>query len=155
MSQENAERGTRIALRPLSERAGDRRALDDRVFVRFPALYRRMADALMRLSPRSRLRRLMLARAVGQAYAAGNRRDFDRLLIGIDPAEYEYRPASDLMPPDLDPVFTVLTATSSCGDTGSMHSPTSAGTPRRFSTWEKGLWSRPSSADTAREAAWP
>jgi SnoaL-like domain len=105
MSQENAERGTRIALRPLSERAGDRRALDDRVFVRFPALYRRMADALMRLSPRSRLRRLMLARAVGQAYAAGNRRDFDRLLIGVDPAEYEYRPASDLMPPDLDPVF--------------------------------------------------
>jgi hypothetical protein len=89
----------------MNDKAGDRRALDDRLFVHFPALYRWMSDALMRLSPRSRLRRVMLARAVGRAYAAGNRRDFDRLLIGIRSSEYEYRPASDLMPPDLDPVF--------------------------------------------------
>ena len=41
MSQENVEivRGARIALPPLSERASQRRALDERLFVRFPALF--------------------------------------------------------------------------------------------------------------------
>jgi hypothetical protein len=45
MSQENVEvlRGTRIALRPLSERAARRRTPDEQFFVRFPALYRRQA----------------------------------------------------------------------------------------------------------------
>jgi ketosteroid isomerase-like protein len=107
MSQENVEivRLARIALPPPSERASRRRSLDERLFVRFPALYRLVAAAFMRLPPRSRLRRLMVIRRVSQAYAAGNRRDFDVLLVGIDPGGYEYRPSPDLMPPDLDSAF--------------------------------------------------
>ena len=106
MSQENVEvlRGVRIALPPLSERASRHRSLDERLFVRCPALYRLLADASMRLSPRSRLRRLMLARSVGRAYAAGNRRDFEVLLVGHDP-EHEYRPSGELMPPDVEAVL--------------------------------------------------
>jgi hypothetical protein len=73
--------------------------------VRFPALFRRLTDAGMRLPPRSRLRRLLVARGIQQAYAAGNRRDFDALLAGMDPESYEYRPSADLMPPDLESVF--------------------------------------------------
>jgi hypothetical protein len=106
MSQENVEivRGARIALPPLSERASQHRTLDERLFVRFPALYRLLADALMRLPPRSRLRRLMLARLVGRAYAAANRQDFELVLTGLDP-EFEYRPRAGLIAPDQDAVF--------------------------------------------------
>jgi ketosteroid isomerase-like protein len=106
MSQENVEvlRGVRFALPPLGERASQRRSLDERLILRFPALYRLLAAAFMRLPTRSRLRRLMLARRVGQAYAAANRRDFDLVLIGWDPGS-QYRPSADLMPPDVEPVF--------------------------------------------------
>jgi ketosteroid isomerase-like protein len=106
MSQENVKivRGARIALPPVSERAGRRRSLDEHLFVRFPGLYRLFADAFTRLPPRSRLRRLMVARRVSRAYAAANRRDFDLVLVGWDP-ESEYRPSGDLMPPDLETVF--------------------------------------------------
>jgi ketosteroid isomerase-like protein len=107
MSEENVEivRGTPIVLPPLSERASQRRTLDERLYVRFPALYRRLAVALMRL-PRSRLRRLILARFLRLAYAAPNRRDFDLVLTGLGPeTEYEYRPSADLIAPDQDPVF--------------------------------------------------
>jgi hypothetical protein len=50
MSQENVDalRGARVALRPLRERAARRRTLDERFFVRFPALYRRQAGAFWR-----------------------------------------------------------------------------------------------------------
>jgi hypothetical protein len=107
MSRESVEvvRGARIALPPLGERASQRRTLDQRLFVRSPAFYRLLAGAFMRLPPRSRLRRLIVARRVWQAYAAGNRRDFDVLLLGIDPGGYEYHPSPDLMPPDLETVF--------------------------------------------------
>jgi ketosteroid isomerase-like protein len=87
MSQENVEmrRGVRIALRPLSEKASQRRSLDEHLFVRFPAAYRRLADAWMRLPPRSRLRRVMLTRLVQRGNAAMNRRDFALVLVGFDP----------------------------------------------------------------------
>jgi ketosteroid isomerase-like protein len=106
MSQQNVEtvRGARIALPPLSERASRRRSLDERLVVRLPALYRLLAGAFMRLPPRSRLRRLMLARRAQRAYAAANRRDFDLVLVGWDPGS-EYRPSADLLPPDLEAVF--------------------------------------------------
>src|ERR671915_562539 len=106
MSHENVAIApkARIALPPLSERASLRRSLDQRLFVRFPALYRLLADAFMRLPPRSRLRRLMLARSVGLAYAAANRRDFDVVLVGWA-AGSEYHPSGELMPPDLERVF--------------------------------------------------
>src|ERR687897_1763990 len=106
MSQENVEivRGARIALPPHSERASRRRTLGERLFVRFPAFSRLLADAFMRLPTRSRLRRLMVARFVSRAYAAANRRDFDLVLVGWDPGS-EYHPSGDLMPPDLETVF--------------------------------------------------
>jgi ketosteroid isomerase-like protein len=97
-------RGARIELPPLSEGASRHRTLDERLRVRFPGLFRLLADALMRLPPRSRLRRLMLARAVGRVYAAANRRDFDLVLAGWDPRS-EYRPSGELMPPDLEAAF--------------------------------------------------
>jgi ketosteroid isomerase-like protein len=105
MSRENVEsvRGVRIAL-SLSEKAGQRRSLDERLFVRFPALFRLLAGAFMRLPPRSRLRRSMVTRRVWQAYAAANRRDFDAVLVGWDRGS-EYLPSGDLMPPDLEAVF--------------------------------------------------
>lgn len=106
MSQETLEiaRAARITLPPHSERASQRRSLDERLFIRFPGLYRLLAGAFMRLPPRSRLRRLMVARRVWRAYAAANRRDFDSVLVGWDPGS-EYRPSGDLMPPDLETVF--------------------------------------------------
>jgi ketosteroid isomerase-like protein len=97
-------RGTRIALAPLDQRASQRRTLDDRLSARFPALYRRLADALLRLPRGSRLRRLIVARRIQRAYAAANRRDFDLVLMGWD-AESEYRPSRELLPPDVEPVF--------------------------------------------------
>ena len=106
MSRDHVEtlRGARIALPPLGRRASERRSVDQRLYLRFPALYRLLADAFMRLPPRSRLRRLMLARSVGLAYAAANRRDFDVVLVGWA-AGSEYHPSGELMPPDLERVF--------------------------------------------------
>jgi len=106
MSHENVEvvRAVRIALDPLSERASLRRTLDERLSVRSPGVYRLLADAFTRLRPRSRLRRLLIARRVRHAYAAANRRDFELVLTGWDPRS-EYRPSADLTPPDVEPVF--------------------------------------------------
>jgi ketosteroid isomerase-like protein len=106
MSRKDVEvvRGTRSALPRLGERASQRRSLDDRLYVRFPALYRLLADAFSRLPSRSRLRRSIAARRVQRAYAAANRRDFDLVLVGWDSAS-EYRPSADLLPPDVEPVF--------------------------------------------------
>ena len=78
--------------------------LDDRLAVRFPVAYLLVAESLLQLAPRSRLRRLLLARRIQQAYAAANRRDFDLVLAGWDPGS-EYRPSEDLTPPDVEPVF--------------------------------------------------
>jgi hypothetical protein len=94
MSQENVEglRGVRYRVSLPSERAGQRRTLDERFFVRFPAAYRLVADRWARLPLRSRLRRLVLARLAARTLAAVNRRDFDVLFLAIDPG-IEYRPA--------------------------------------------------------------
>ena len=97
--------GTRIAFQPLSERASGRRTLGEHLVVRFPALFHALGAAFMRLPPRSRLRRLMVARAIGRSYAAANRRDFDLVLTASNSAIYEYHPSVDLLPPDLESVF--------------------------------------------------
>jgi ketosteroid isomerase-like protein len=104
MSRQNAEMAgaARIPVPPI--RPSQSRSLDQRLFVRLPGLYRLLADGFMRLPQRSRLRRLMLARLIGRAYAAANRRDFDAVLVGWDPGS-EYRPSGELMPPDLEAAF--------------------------------------------------
>jgi ketosteroid isomerase-like protein len=104
MSQENVVRGVRYRISLPSGRASQRRTLDERIFVRFPALYRLLADRLMRLPPGSRLRRLILARIAGRVGAAVNRRDFDALFLALDPG-IEYRPVRGRLPPGMDAVF--------------------------------------------------
>jgi hypothetical protein len=105
MSQGNVEsaRGVRYRVSLPSETASQRRSLDERLFVRFPSLYRLLAGALMRLPPQSRLRRLMLTRITGRAGAAVNRRDFAVLFLALDPG-IEYLPADDQLPPGMDAV---------------------------------------------------
>jgi ketosteroid isomerase-like protein len=105
MSQENVEvvRGVRYRMSLPSGRASQGRTLDERFFARFPAAYRLLADRLMRLPPRSRLRRLMLTRIAERAGAAVNRRDFDVLFLALDPG-IEYHPAGDQRPPGMDEV---------------------------------------------------
>ena len=100
----NTMRGVRITLRSSGGSTSQRRAFEERLAVRFPALAHALAGASTHLSPRSRLRRLVLARRVQQTYAAANRRDYDSVLTGWAP-DSEYRPSRDLMPPDLDAVF--------------------------------------------------
>jgi ketosteroid isomerase-like protein len=96
--------GTRTAVPALADRVRQGRTVEQRVYVRFPAVYRVIARMGMHLSSRSRIRRVMLARGMALAYAAANRRDFAVVLVGHHP-EFEYRPARDLTPPDLEAVF--------------------------------------------------
>jgi ketosteroid isomerase-like protein len=107
MSKENAKtvRGVRVELHPPSESASRRRTPDERLRVLLPALFRPLVAAFLRLPPRSRLRRLVLARAMTRAYAAANRRDFELILTSYDPGDYEYRPSADLLPPDFATVY--------------------------------------------------
>jgi ketosteroid isomerase-like protein len=104
MSQENVVRGVRYPVSLPSESAARHRSLDERLFLRFPALYRLFTERVLRLPVRSRLRRLMIARFAGRAYAARNRRDFEVMLLGLDPG-IEYHARNDLTPVDLDSVF--------------------------------------------------
>jgi ketosteroid isomerase-like protein len=73
-----------------------RRTLDERVFIRFPALVRVLAFAYARLPPSSRLRRAFIARSSRRFAAAFNRRDFDVLLPFLHP-EFEFEGAESLV----------------------------------------------------------
>jgi ketosteroid isomerase-like protein len=101
MSQENVEiaRGVRIPLVPETRR---HRTLDERIVVRFPGLARRLSAAWARLPQHSRLRRAIFVRRVRQGFAALDRRDFDLLVIGLDPS-VELWMAHVL--PDVGPIF--------------------------------------------------
>jgi ketosteroid isomerase-like protein len=104
MSEENVVRGVRCPLSLPGEKAARRRSLDERLFVRFPALLRVVGNIWMRRPPGSPLRRLLLTRLVQRAYAAGNRRDFEVLSTGLDPG-IEYRAPPGALAPDLDAVM--------------------------------------------------
>ena len=93
-----------MALRPLSESERQRRTIDERLFVRLPALFRLLSERVIRLSPGSRIRRIMLTRLIRRAYGAMYRRDFDVLLPRLDPA-LEYRPRGGLFSVDVDTVI--------------------------------------------------
>jgi ketosteroid isomerase-like protein len=105
MSQENVEtlRGVQHHVSLPSRRAGQRRTLDERLCVRFPALYHLIAHGVQRLPPGSRLRRLLLTRFAGRSFAAVNRRDFEVLFLALDPA-IEYHPAGENLPPGMDAI---------------------------------------------------
>jgi ketosteroid isomerase-like protein len=104
MSQESVVRGVRYSISLPGEKARQRRSLDERLFVRFPVLFRRFGDIWMRLPPRSRLRRLLLTRLLQRGCASGNRRDFEVMCAGLDP-DIEYRAPREGLPPDLDAVM--------------------------------------------------
>jgi hypothetical protein len=89
MSRGTSEQGERIRLTPESA-TRPRRTLDERILVRFPALARALLHRVRRLPPGSRLRRSLLVRLSGMAACAANRRDFDVLFLGFDPA-IDYR----------------------------------------------------------------
>jgi uncharacterized protein len=58
------------------------RNLEERLMIRFPSLYRRVAQLVLRLlSPRTRLRRALMRRQALSAYAAANRRDFELMFV--------------------------------------------------------------------------
>jgi ketosteroid isomerase-like protein len=96
MSQENVKtlRGARYRVSLPPEGAAERRTLDERLFVRFPALYRLVATAIWRMPVGSRLRRAWIARTFARSIAAANRRDFEVLVIGLDPG-IVYHPRAD------------------------------------------------------------
>jgi hypothetical protein len=106
MAHETVEevRGVRTNLFVRNTRAARRRRFDERLWVRFPAIFRLQAGLVMRLPPRSRLRRLALARTFRATNPAGNRQDFAALRAVLDPAS-EYRPPPELVGPDQDQVF--------------------------------------------------
>jgi ketosteroid isomerase-like protein len=72
-----------ISLRGL--RLPSRRAPEEGLYLRFPALYRAVSRAAFRLRPGSGLRRLVLRRGAAQAAAAWTRRDLDASVIRYDP----------------------------------------------------------------------
>jgi ketosteroid isomerase-like protein len=104
VSRENVVRGVRYPLSLPRGKAAEHRTLDERLFNRFQSLFRLFGDLWMRLPPGSWLRRLLLTRLMQRAYAAGNRRDFELLALGLDPA-MEYRAPPEGLAPDLDPVM--------------------------------------------------
>jgi ketosteroid isomerase-like protein len=67
---------------PLRDRS--RRSLLDQVGVRLPRIARPIRVGVLRLSPRSRLRRVILAKAIRDNAEAFNRRDYEALVAGFD-----------------------------------------------------------------------
>jgi ketosteroid isomerase-like protein len=90
MSEENVEilHGVRTPVGASGEIR--RRSVVERVYLRFPALGRVVLSAWSRLPPSSRLRRAFLSRTMSRGREAWNRRDWDVLVVFLDPeVEYE------------------------------------------------------------------
>ena len=104
MSQEAVEPVTGVRTPVTVSSETTRRTLDERIFIRFPAVARVFASAWTRLPPRSRLRRAIISRLSRLGCEAVNRRDFDVVLLFLDP-EFEMRfdesPVGGFVPPDL------------------------------------------------------
>ena len=68
------------------------RTFDERLIARFPSLYRRGAAVFFgRLSPRNRLRRMLLRRGVLSGWASFDRRDYELNLVFFAPdVEFEF-----------------------------------------------------------------
>jgi hypothetical protein len=67
------------------------RNLQERLAVRSPSLYRRLASLVFRLSPRSRLRRMLLHRAIDSGWASFDRRDLEVNFLYFSPeCEFEF-----------------------------------------------------------------
>jgi hypothetical protein len=77
--------GEEFARKPISVREGSRRAPDERFALLFPALFKLLQRLISRLPPSSRLRQMLVWRAVSQGMEAANRRDFEAVLVRYDP----------------------------------------------------------------------
>jgi ketosteroid isomerase-like protein len=67
------------------------RNLEERIAMRFPFVLRRLARVISRLSPRSRVRRVILRRGFRSGWASFERRDFELYLLLVTPdAEFEF-----------------------------------------------------------------
>jgi hypothetical protein len=70
------------------------RNLQERLMVRFPSLFRRVVPLVFRLSPRSRLRRVLLRRAIDSGWTSAERRDFELNVLYFAPdTAFEFPPA--------------------------------------------------------------
>jgi ketosteroid isomerase-like protein len=81
---------------------GEERALEERLLMRNPALFRALFSPVLRAPARFPGRRLLLRRALRQALGALNRRDLDAVVARYDPSiefELDEGPASL---PDMD-----------------------------------------------------
>jgi ketosteroid isomerase-like protein len=70
------------------------RTLDEALFVRWPGVSRFLTQRVMRLPPRSRLRRSGLRRGALSGWGAWLRRDFDLMTIRFAPG-YTYEPPAE------------------------------------------------------------
>jgi hypothetical protein len=88
--------GAQIVRKPLRLRESStpsRRPLDQRMRIRFPRVAQASAPLFGRLSPRSRLRQVLLGRGVRLGLEAFNRRDLDGALAAASYApDFEYIP---------------------------------------------------------------
>jgi ketosteroid isomerase-like protein len=85
------------------KRTRRRRKLDERLWARLPALIYISTAAILRLPPRSRVRRALVGYWVRRSYEIVNRRDFELAIAAQDPeVVIRYAPdRSDRIPPDL------------------------------------------------------
>jgi ketosteroid isomerase-like protein len=97
--------GLKVARRPVHfpQRTRRRRKLDERLWVRLPALIHISTAAILRLPQRSRLRRALVDYWVRRSYEIVNRRDFELALAAQHPeVVIRYAPdPRDRVPPDL------------------------------------------------------
>jgi ketosteroid isomerase-like protein len=70
-----------VVTRVRYSRPRESRNLYEHLMVRFPGAWRALARRLLRLSPRSRLKRAMACRELISGWDAGQRRDFELMLV--------------------------------------------------------------------------
>jgi hypothetical protein len=92
MSEESVELAGGVRTPVATSVEPTRRTLDERIFIRVPALVPPIALVYARLPPRSRLRRAFTARSSRRFADAFNRRDLDVLLPFLHP-EFEFEGA--------------------------------------------------------------
>jgi ketosteroid isomerase-like protein len=92
MSQENVE--SSASRQRLRCREQPRRSLDERIATRFPAIATSLTARVSRLSPSSKLRKRVLARAVCRGFAALRRGDFETALGNFYDPDVEWHGAA-------------------------------------------------------------
>ncbi|HEX6714679.1 MAG TPA: nuclear transport factor 2 family protein [Thermoleophilaceae bacterium] len=81
---------------PLRVRQSAQRTLGQRLALRIPALAGAYIRLIGRLAPGSRLRRALVSRYFRDGVEAVNRRDYDVVLLGVEP-DYEVHPPREMV----------------------------------------------------------